>query len=98
MNKPLGNLLVYWFIPLFITFLSVQRTVEARSVNVDRLKLALRADLNSCLTGLNVTLPGDPAFSSESQTFNARLSYTPAAIVLPYVLSQPFGGSCSPHH
>lgn len=46
-------------------------------------RLFSRADVNSCLTGLNVTYPGDPAFQSESQAFNARLSYIPAAIVLP---------------
>ncbi|KAG8827161.1 hypothetical protein FRC18_009930 [Serendipita sp. 400] len=42
-----------------------------------------RQNVDSCLTGLNVTYPGDPSFQSLSQTFNARLSYTPAAIVLP---------------
>ncbi|KIM24184.1 Glucooligosaccharide oxidase [Serendipita vermifera MAFF 305830] len=61
---------------LFTTLLCLYTVVDARVVNV-------RADVTSCLTGLNVTLPGDPAFQSESQTFNARLSYTPAAIVLP---------------
>ncbi|KAG8832583.1 hypothetical protein FRC17_001094 [Serendipita sp. 399] len=45
--------------------------------------LVSRQNVQSCLTGLNVTYPGDPSFQSLSSTFNARLSYTPAAIVLP---------------
>jgi hypothetical protein len=93
MIKPLGKLSVYSFIPLFVTLLSLQTNVDASVVNVNR--VAIRADLSSCLTGLNVTLPGSSAFQSESQTFNARLSYTPAAIVFPYVFSinfpRPFG-------
>lgn len=42
-----------------------------------------RADINSCLTGLNAIYPGDSAYTAESATFNARLSYQPAAIVHP---------------
>ncbi|KAG8854226.1 hypothetical protein FRB91_003877 [Serendipita sp. 411] len=42
-----------------------------------------RQSIDSCLTNLNVTYPGDSFFHSLSQTFNSRLSYTPAAIILP---------------
>jgi hypothetical protein len=49
--------------------------------------LSTRQDLQTCLDGLNVTLPNDPDFASESLTYNARLSFTPAAIVHPSVNS-----------
>jgi len=79
MTNSSGGLSVYLLIPLFATLLSLQKTV---AVNANR--VAIRDDLASCLTGLNVTLPGDPAFQSECQTYNARLPYTPAAIVFAY--------------
>ncbi|CAG8493318.1 5215_t:CDS:2 [Acaulospora colombiana] len=49
--------------------------------------LSTRADLQTCLNGLNVTLPDDPTFQSESQSLNARVSFAPAAIVHPSVKS-----------
>lgn len=51
-------------------------------INAESLRVS-RADVSSCLPGLNVTLPGDAAFSAESQAFNERLQYTPAAIAFP---------------
>lgn len=81
-----GNPSLYSLIPLFTTLFSLHSTVNARAINTPR-DAVRRADVSSCLTGLNMTLPGDSAFQSESQAFNARFSYTPAAIVLPYVFT-----------
>jgi hypothetical protein len=45
--------------------------------------VVINAQLSSCLTGLDVTFPSDSAFTAESQAFNERLHYTPAAIAFP---------------
>lgn len=37
--------------------------------------------LQSCLSGLQVAFPNDPSYPQLSQAFNARLHFSPAAVV-----------------